>query len=81
MTPHSLTAWRKALRWSQAEAAGRLGVSPRLYRYFEAGTRDGRPVMIPKHVRLACAALALGIDDYDGRPGSDIELRPPDVRP
>jgi hypothetical protein len=45
-----LRAWRAAHRMAQAEAASALGVSPRMWRYYEAGTH-----LLPKTVRLACA--------------------------
>jgi hypothetical protein len=46
-----------------------------MIQYYESGGRDGRPVEIPKTVRLACASVARGVGDYDGetelpRPGS-----------
>ena len=48
-----LRAWRGNRRMSQAEAAKALGVSARMWRYYEAGTH-----LLPKTVRLA----ALGLD-------------------
>jgi transcriptional regulator with XRE-family HTH domain len=68
MTPEAFKAWRKHMDWSQAEAAKHLGVSPGSVDLYERGSRreDGRPVIIPKPVELACAALALGIRKYDG---------------
>jgi hypothetical protein len=48
-----LREWRGDHRMSQAEAAKALGVSPRMWRYYEAGTH-----LLPKTVRLA----ALGLD-------------------
>jgi hypothetical protein len=48
-----LRAWRSNKRMSQSEAAGALGVSPRMWRYYEAGTH-----LLPKTVRLA----AIGLD-------------------
>ncbi len=50
-----LLSWRKSRvpKLSQAEAAAMLGVSPRMWRYYEAGTH-----LLPKTVRLA----ALGVD-------------------
>jgi hypothetical protein len=32
----------------------------------EKGERDGEKVKIPKHVRLACYALIVGVADYHG---------------
>jgi len=43
-----LRAWRTARRMTQAEAAHALGVSPRMWRYYEAGSH-----LLPKTVRLA----------------------------
>jgi hypothetical protein len=48
-----LRAWRTAKRMTQAEAARALGVSPRMWRYYEAGSH-----LLPKTVRLA----AIGLD-------------------
>jgi len=47
-----LKAWRDAHGMTQAEAAAALGVSPRMWRYYEAGTH-----LVPKTVRLACAGF------------------------
>jgi len=44
-----LRAWREAHGITEAEAAAALGVSPRLWRQYEAGTH-----LLPKTVRLAC---------------------------
>lgn len=48
-----LRGWRTAKRMTQAEAARALGVSPRMWRYYEAGSH-----LLPKTVRLA----AIGLD-------------------
>jgi DNA-binding XRE family transcriptional regulator len=48
-----LRAWRKAHSTTQSEAARALGVSPRMWRYYEAGTH-----LLPKTVKLA----AIGFD-------------------
>lgn len=47
-----LRAWRTARRMTQAEAAKALGVSPRMWRYYEAGTH-----LLPKTVKLAGIGL------------------------
>jgi predicted transcriptional regulator len=44
-----LKKWRTEHRLTQADAAAALGVSPRMWRYYEAGTH-----LLPKTVRLAC---------------------------
>jgi len=48
-----LRAWRMRHGMSQAEAAKALGVSPRMWRYYEAGSH-----LLPKTVRLA----GIGVD-------------------
>lgn len=58
--------WRKSLDLSQKEAADALGLKRRVVQYYEKGERDGDPVKIPRTVRLACSAVASGIDDYHG---------------
>jgi hypothetical protein len=47
-----IKAWREAHGMTQAEAAAALGVSPRMWRYYEAGTH-----LVPKTVRLACVGF------------------------
>ena len=69
MTPNDFKAWRKALGLSQKKAADALGLKNRIVQYYEKGERDGEKVKIPKHVRLACYALSLGVSDYHG-PGA-----------
>jgi hypothetical protein len=48
-----LRSWRRSHRLTQAAAARSLGVSPRMWRYYEAGSH-----LLPKTVRLA----AIGLD-------------------
>lgn len=48
-----LRAWRRAHRLTQAGAARALGLSPRMWRYYEGGSH-----LLPKTVRLA----AIGLD-------------------
>lgn len=59
MTHEDFKAWRSAMDLSQAAAADALGLSKATVENYDRGTRreDGRPVEIPKHVALACAAL------------------------
>lgn len=66
MTPAAFRRWRKALGWTQKVAAERLGLKKRIIQYYERGDRNGKTVPIPKAVRLACYALARGIEDFDG---------------
>jgi hypothetical protein len=47
-----LRAWRLGHGLTQAEAAASLGVSPRMWRYYEAGSH-----LLPKTVRLAGIGL------------------------
>lgn len=70
MTPGEFKAWRKALGLSQKRAADALGLKNRIVQYYEKGERDGEKVKIPKHVRLACYALSIGVADYHG-PGAE----------
>jgi len=64
--PSDFKRWRKSLHLSQKEAADALGLKRRVVQYYEKGERDGDKVVIPKYVRLACYALAQGVEDYDG---------------
>jgi hypothetical protein len=50
-----LRHWRSAHRMTQAEAAHALGVSPRMWRYYEGGFH-----LLPKTVRLAGVGLDAG---------------------
>lgn len=47
-----LRAWRNARCLTQSDAARALGVSPRMWRYYEAGSH-----LLPKTVRLAGIGL------------------------
>jgi transcriptional regulator with XRE-family HTH domain len=69
MTPEEFKTWRKALGLSQKKAADALGLKNRIVQYYEKGERDGEKVKIPKHVRLACYALSVGVGDYHGPDG------------
>lgn len=66
VTPDDFKRWRKALKLSQKEAAESLGLKRRVVQYYEKGERDGEKVEVPRTVRLACYALAAGIEDYQG---------------
>lgn len=59
MSPDDFKAWRTTMGLSQQAAADALGISKGSVELYEAGKRrdDGRPVVIPKTVALACAAL------------------------
>jgi DNA-binding XRE family transcriptional regulator len=58
--------WRKTLGLSQKDAAQLLGLKRRMIQYYEKGERDGEKVKIPRSVRLACYAIAQGVEDYNG---------------
>ena len=78
MSPAQFKAWRKALGLKQKEAAEKLGLKKRMIQYDETGKRDGKKVEIPKAVRLACFALASGVEEFDG---SDPPPRLPEPAP
>lgn len=59
MNSADLKSWRKRLSLSQGEAARALGLSLRAIQNYESGLRR-----IPKHLALACAAVALGLKEY-----------------
>lgn len=69
MTPAQFKAWRKSRGLSQQAAADALGISKSSVELYERGTRreDGRPVVIPKTVALACAAVAFDLPPYGGK--------------
>ena len=60
--------WRRSMGFKQKDAADRLGLKKRVIQYYEKGDRDGKRVEIPRSVELACFALSLGREQYDGRP-------------
>lgn len=74
MSPQQFRHWRKELGFKQKDAAEQLGLKKRMIQYYEKGNRDGRPVEIPKSIRLACYALSIGIGDYDGQNASPINI-------
>lgn len=67
MTPDAFKAWRKTMGFKQKDAAEKLGLKKRVIQYYEKGARDGKDIDIPKTVELACFALAMGVETYDGR--------------
>lgn len=64
MTASDLIRWRQTLGWSARRAAKEIGVSYAMYRWYEAGIRDGKPVEIPRPVALACSALLHHLPPY-----------------
>lgn len=61
MEARDFKRWRHAMTWSQQEAADALDMSRASVANYEAGKRseDGRPVLIPKVVELACNYILL----------------------
>lgn len=69
MTSAQFKAWHLHLKLSKKRAAAALGLSQSAVDTYERGHRRGgecRAVIIPQPVSLACAAIALGISDYQG---------------
>lgn len=66
MTADDFKAWREHMGLSQVKAAEALGISKSSVENYERGARpeDGRPVVIPRTVALACAALAFGLPPW-----------------
>ncbi len=58
MTPSTLIAWRERLQLSKVAAAWALGVSRESIARWERGEYP-----VPRHIALACAAIALGIPE------------------
>ena len=59
MTGCEFTEWRKRLSLTKAAAAETLGISRNMPHRYESGT-----VPIPRHIALACSAVALNIRPY-----------------
>ena len=57
MTPETFKSWRKTIHLSQQAAAEALGI---------ASTYP-----IPRHIALACAAIAHGLEPWTPNPGAD----------
>ncbi|KQT83387.1 helix-turn-helix transcriptional regulator [Aurantimonas sp. Leaf443] len=79
MDADAFKAWRKSLGLKQKDAADKLGLKKRVIQYYEKGDRDGKSVEIPRTVELACLAVSLGYERYDGRrlPSSAAEIAAP----
>ena len=67
VTSTQFKQWREFMGLSQQEAARALGLSKGSIELYERGSRrdDDRPVVVPKAVELACAALMHGITSYN----------------
>ena len=76
MSPSAFKRWRKSLQLSQKEAAAALGLKRRIIQYYEKGERDGEKIEVPKTVRLACYAIAMGIADFHGSSKDEPEAEP-----
>jgi transcriptional regulator with XRE-family HTH domain len=66
MSPAEFRAWRKSRGLRQKEAAEKLGLKKRMIQYYETGNRGEKKVIIPKTVELACYALSVGVEAFDG---------------
>ncbi|MEM9280110.1 MAG: helix-turn-helix transcriptional regulator [Pseudomonadota bacterium] len=66
MSPKQFKKWRKSLGLGQKEAAEKLGLNKRMIQHYEKGERDGKKVIIPKYIRLACYAIQNKVGDFDG---------------
>ena len=73
MTPDRLKLCRKGLGLSQSRFGELVGVSRMSINHYERGERhdDRRPVEIPRTVEMACAAIWLGVRDFQ-----DLGLEP-----
>ncbi|ADM09695.1 hypothetical protein PB2503_08199 [Parvularcula bermudensis HTCC2503] len=80
MEPGDFRKWRKALNFSQKDAAEALGLKRRMIQYYEKGERDGEPVQIPLTVALACYALSVGVKNYRG-PSKKVDRLIPETDP
>lgn len=70
MDSDEFKSWRKSLGLKQKEAAEKLGLKKRMIQYYETGRRGSKKVVIPKTVELACFALSVGVDAFDGTPSA-----------
>ena len=69
MTPADLAAWRARMALTQRQAAAALGITLATYQRLERGAEwtNGAPVAIDRRTALACAALAVGLDEWSPR--------------
>lgn len=73
MTPEQFRAWRTSQGLTMEDAAKALGLGRATIQLYERGKRfetddqgDAAEVEIPRHVALACAAIAAGIEPAGG---------------
>jgi transcriptional regulator with XRE-family HTH domain len=74
MKPSEFKKWRKDRGLTQEQAAKKLGLKKRAIQYYETGKRDGKDFKIPKTTELACYAISVGVEKYQGpqeQEGSD----------
>ncbi len=76
MDSDEFKSWRKALGLKQKEAAEKLGLKKRMIQYYETGRRGSKKVVIPKTVELACYALSVGVEAFDGTAPAQGEILP-----
>ena len=69
MTPADLAAWRERMAFTQRQAAAALGITLPTHQRLERGAEwaDGAPVAIDRRTALACAALAVRLDEWSPR--------------
>jgi len=63
MNKENFKTWRKKMGFTQQQAADALGLFRNTITNYERGARaeDGRAVIIPRTVALACAAVEAGL--------------------
>ncbi len=68
MTHEDFKNWRKKMGLTQQQAADVLGLSKATIENYDKGVRreDGRPVVIPRVVALACAAIEHKLEPFGG---------------
>lgn len=72
MNPESFKTFVRAMcarrGWTADQVAAAIGITKSNLHLYQRGRRYDRPdpVEIPKPVRLACAAVLLGVEDFSG---------------
>jgi len=64
MNKENFKTWRKEMGFTQKQAADALGINSQSVFNYERGARveDGRAVIIPRPIALACAAIRAGLE-------------------